>query len=64
MSYLQYFASHPPCALELAESLEQLRALYGGHRIHVAEALVPPGHGVDTQADLERVRELISRSAV
>ncbi len=64
VSYLQYFASHPPCALELAESLEQLRALYGGHRIHVAEALVPPGHGVDTQADLERVRELISRSAV
>ncbi len=64
VSYLQYFASHAPCALELAESLEQLRALYGGHRIHVAEAVVPPGHGVDTPADLERVRELLARSAV
>lgn len=64
VSYLQYFASHAPCALELAESLEQLRALYGGHRIHVAEAREAPGHGVDTPADLGRVRELISQSAV
>ncbi len=64
VSYLEYFASHAPCALELAESLEQLRALHGGHRIHVAEALEAPGHGVDTQADLERVRELIAQAAV
>ena len=64
VSYLEYFASHAPCALELAESLEQLRALHGGHRIHVAEALEAPGHGVDTQADLKRVRELIAQAAV
>ncbi len=64
VSYLEYFASHAPCALELAESLEQLRALHGGHRIHVAEALEAPGHGVDTQADLERVRELMAQAAV
>ena len=64
VSYLAYFASHSPCSLELAESLEQLRALYGGHRIHVAEAVEHPGHGVDTPADLERVRELIARSEV
>ncbi len=64
VSYLQYFASHPPCALELAESLEQLRALHGGHRIHVAEALEAPGHGVDTQSDLDRVRENLAQSAV
>ena len=64
VSYLQYFASHEPCALELAESLEQLRALHGGHRIHVAEALVAPGHGVDTQADLNRVRDKLAQSAV
>ncbi len=64
VSYLKYFASHPPCPLELAESLEQLRGLYSGHRIHVAEALEPPGHGVDTQADLVRVRELMTRAPV
>ncbi len=60
VSYLNYFASHPPCPLELAESLEQLRGLHSGHRIHVAEALERPGHGVDSQADLERVRELMA----
>jgi 3-deoxy-manno-octulosonate cytidylyltransferase (CMP-KDO synthetase) len=60
VSYLRYFASHPPCALELAESLEQLRALHGGHRIHVAEALEAPGHGVDTPADLVKVRRAVA----
>jgi 3-deoxy-manno-octulosonate cytidylyltransferase (CMP-KDO synthetase) len=60
VSYLRYFASHPPCALELAESLEQLRALHGGHRIHVAEALEAPGHGVDTPADLAKVRRAVA----
>ncbi len=64
VSYLEYFATHEPCALELAESLEQLRALYGGHRIHVAEATEPPGHGVDTQADLARVRQLMPESGL
>lgn len=59
VSYLKYFTSHPACSLELAESLEQLRALYGGHRIHVAEAREDPGQGVDTPADLERVRRLM-----
>lgn len=42
--------------LEQMESLEQLRVLWHGGRIHVAEAEVLPGHGVDTPADLERVR--------
>lgn len=58
--YLRRFATEPPCPLEEAESLEQLRALYGGCRIHVdvtTEALPP---GVDTAADLERVRRLLS----
>ncbi len=64
VSYLKYFASHQPCPLELAESLEQLRGLHSGHRIHVAEALERPGHGVDTEADLERVRGLIAPAHV
>ncbi len=60
VGYLNYYSSHSPCPLELAESLEQLRALHSGHRIHVAEALEDPGGGVDTPADLERVRELFT----
>ena len=39
--------------LELAEQLEQLRALSLGMRIRVGRPEVRPGKGVDTQADLE-----------
>ncbi len=42
-----------PC--EQTESLEQLRALWQGIRIHVAEAAEAPPPGVDTEADLARV---------
>ncbi len=61
VAYLKFFATHPPCELERLESLEQLRALHGGHRIHVAVALTPPGMGVDTPADLERVRGMFGQ---
>ena len=37
------------------ESLEQLRVIWHGDRIFVAEAAELPGHGVDTEADLQRV---------
>ncbi|MDZ7750235.1 MAG: 3-deoxy-manno-octulosonate cytidylyltransferase [Gammaproteobacteria bacterium] len=59
VSYLKFFATHPPCELERLESLEQLRALHGGHRIHVAAALMAPGMGVDTPGDLARVRGMV-----
>lgn len=48
--------SLPPSSLELTEKLEQLRALQARMRIVVAEAVEPPGIGVDTQRDLERVQ--------
>lgn len=44
----------PPAPAEQAESLEQLRALWHGIRIHVAEAIEVPPPGVDTEADLAR----------
>lgn len=53
---LQDFVTWPPAPTELTESLEQLRALYNGAKIHVAEACEQPPAGVDTEADLERVR--------
>jgi 3-deoxy-manno-octulosonate cytidylyltransferase (CMP-KDO synthetase) len=46
----------PPGELEQIEKLEQLRALQLGMRIAVAQAVVVPGVGVDTAADLERAR--------
>jgi 3-deoxy-manno-octulosonate cytidylyltransferase (CMP-KDO synthetase) len=43
-----------PAPAEQVESLEQLRALWHGIRIHVAEAIEVPPPGVDTEADLVR----------
>lgn len=56
---LPRFVSWPPAPLELAESLEQLRVLWHGERIHVGVAVQPPGPGVDTAADLQRVIALL-----
>ncbi|RUO79150.1 3-deoxy-manno-octulosonate cytidylyltransferase [Pseudidiomarina taiwanensis] len=44
----------PASPLEQIESLEQLRVLWYGERIHVAEAIVTPPAGIDTPADLAR----------
>src|SRR3990167_1833714 len=57
--FLHDFVSWGPCWLENTESLEQLRALWHGVRIHVGDALEAPPAGVDTQEDLERVRRLL-----
>jgi len=59
VSLLRIFRSMKPCELELAEKLEQLRLIWHGMKIHVAEAASVPGRGVDTQDDLERVRAAI-----
>jgi len=53
---LKRLAAASPAPLEVAEKLEQLRALQLGMAIAVGEALERPGPGVDTAADLERVR--------
>jgi 3-deoxy-manno-octulosonate cytidylyltransferase (CMP-KDO synthetase) len=54
----------PPSPLEQREKLEQLRALEAGVRIVVAVCAVPPGPGVDTEADLERARARAAREDV
>jgi 3-deoxy-manno-octulosonate cytidylyltransferase (CMP-KDO synthetase) len=53
---LQRLTRLPASTLELAEKLEQLRALQNGMRIVVATASVVPGMGVDTEHDLAVVR--------
>lgn len=51
-------ASSAPCEIERLERLEQLRALWLGQRIVVADSCMAPAHGVDTQEDLDRIRVL------
>ena len=55
--YLRRYPTLAPGPLEQIESLEQLRALWHGHRIVVQRIDVAPPGGVDTPADLERVRD-------
>lgn len=57
---LLQLTSLPACDLEKVESLEQLRALYHGIKIRVLPA-ARDSIGVDTHADLERVREELRR---
>ena len=52
---LARFVSEPPSTLELAEKLEQLRALELGMTITVGKIAIAPG-GVDTAEDLEVAR--------
>ncbi|WP_312761929.1 3-deoxy-manno-octulosonate cytidylyltransferase [Stutzerimonas balearica] len=60
--FLADFVAWGPCWLEDVECLEQLRALWHGKRIHVADAVEPPPAGVDTMEDLERVRRLLGHA--
>lgn len=57
---LRTLSREPPCALETTEQLEQLRALWIGMRIAVADAVVPPARGVDTPADLAAIRAAVA----
>ncbi|MGQ5522305.1 3-deoxy-manno-octulosonate cytidylyltransferase [Chitinimonas sp. PSY-7] len=55
--FLRQYRNLAPCALEQFEALEQLRVLWHGHTIGVAVMDHAPEAGVDTPADLERVRQ-------
>ena len=59
--FLREFSGWSQCPLEQMESLEQLRALWHGHRIHVAEAVEVPQAGVDTERDLDLVRSVLAK---
>ena len=58
--FLALFPQLTPAPIESMESLEQLRALWHGHRIAVHVTSEAPGPGVDTPEDLARVRQLLS----
>ncbi len=57
--YLGVYVGMSESPAERSERLEQLRVLHHGGRIHVGEAGERPGPGIDTPADLEKVRQLM-----
>jgi 3-deoxy-manno-octulosonate cytidylyltransferase (CMP-KDO synthetase) len=60
---LRAISSAPPCALEEAEKLEQLRALWLGLKIVVEQAAEPPSPHVDTEDDLATVRRYLAHAS-
>jgi 3-deoxy-manno-octulosonate cytidylyltransferase (CMP-KDO synthetase) len=59
--FLRLFPTLPPAPIERFEALEQLRALWHGHRIVVEITEGTPAPGVDTEEDLAQVRLLYAR---
>ena len=56
VGFLKQFPMLPQAEIEVCEALEQLRAMWYGHRIAVHVTDKAPGAGVDTPEDLARVR--------
>jgi 3-deoxy-manno-octulosonate cytidylyltransferase (CMP-KDO synthetase) len=63
VGFLRQFPKLAQAPIEVTESLEQLRAMWHGHRIAVHVIDHSPGPGVDTPEDLSRVRVLLSADA-
>lgn len=57
--FLKQLTQLPACHLENDEALEQLRVLYYGGKIYVANACEKVGFGVDTPEDLEKLRKIL-----
>jgi 3-deoxy-manno-octulosonate cytidylyltransferase (CMP-KDO synthetase) len=61
-SFLRAYGQLDPAAIEHFEALEQLRALYHGYKIGVFIAEQAPPGGVDTEQDLQAVRQIFEAS--
>jgi 3-deoxy-manno-octulosonate cytidylyltransferase (CMP-KDO synthetase) len=61
---LKAISAAAPCGIEMAEQLEQLRALWLGLKIIVAEGVEAPSQHVDTQEDLDKIRRYVQRTGV
>ncbi len=59
VALLNRFITWQPAPLEKIESLEQLRVIWNGEIIHIADALVAVPGGVDTEEDLLRIKKLL-----
>lgn len=58
-AFLDRYTSFHDCAQGELESLEQLKALYWGAKIYVAESKCANFHGIDTQKDLDLANQII-----
>jgi 3-deoxy-manno-octulosonate cytidylyltransferase (CMP-KDO synthetase) len=63
VGFLRTFTALAPAPIEATEALEQLRALWHGHRIAVHRCESAPEGGVDTPEDLARVRQIFATQA-
>jgi 3-deoxy-manno-octulosonate cytidylyltransferase (CMP-KDO synthetase) len=63
VAFLRAYAELAPPPIERFEALEQLRALWHGHRIGVAIVEPAPPPGVDTPEDLEQTRRRFEQMA-
>jgi 3-deoxy-manno-octulosonate cytidylyltransferase (CMP-KDO synthetase) len=61
VAFLRLYVGWPEAPAEALERLEQLRALHHGAHVQVKETSLIPGPGVDTAAELARVRELMQQ---
>lgn len=59
VAFLKQYCQMPASPLEQVEMLEQLRALYNGHKVAVLVSDITPATGVDTLEDLQRVRQIL-----
>lgn len=59
VGFIETFSGLAPSDLEIAEALEQLRALCNGYPIHSEIAHALPGPGIDTEEDLVAVEKLM-----
>lgn len=57
---LLWYRTSDPCELEISESLEQLRILYNGGKIHVTKAVKEIGPSVDIPEDIEKVKSYLT----
>jgi 3-deoxy-manno-octulosonate cytidylyltransferase (CMP-KDO synthetase) len=62
VEFLKHFTRLDRAPLEIAERLEQLRALEHGFRIRVVE-VESESWGIDTPADLERFKAVVGKGA-
>lgn len=60
-AYVRQYVQYSPSTLEQLESLEQLRALWYGDKIHCALAAEPPPVGVDTPDDLKHLLAIMEK---
>ncbi|MCM2679946.1 3-deoxy-manno-octulosonate cytidylyltransferase [Echinimonas agarilytica] len=58
--FIRRYINWKPSPLELIESLEQLRVLWYGEKIHVGVAPEAPPHGVDTPEHLNLIRDIVN----